>query len=49
MGVPENLPHIEAIRFEGPRKVVMITEDTDGQIRYDLKDGSVFWKEPLII
>ena len=49
MGIPDNLPHVEDCRFKGAKRIVMITPDDDNTIRYDLKDGSVFWKDALIM
>ena len=50
-GIPRGLPHIDDCRFRGHRKIIKIIEETDEDgertIRYELKDGSVFWKDPI--
>jgi hypothetical protein len=44
-GVPDKLPFIPDERFEGTRAICRITEDSDGTIRFNTKDGGVFWKD----
>jgi hypothetical protein len=44
-GIPIGLPQIPDERFEGARAIISIIGESDGTIRFNLKDGGVFWKD----
>ena len=44
-GIPPGLPNIGRSRFKGARRIIKITDDQDGTIRFETADGSIFWKE----
>ena len=49
LGTHGNLPPVEDYRFKGVGRLVIITPDDDSAIRYDMKGGSVCWKDALVI